>query len=102
MKPGGSRSGPIARRTPQGTHKVVLTCRVRQQFQAAPPILQAHLIGITAILRTDPTAGSAFLEIRKAGDETWVATFMAGRGCLTYWVIAAQRIVVLLDLVWLG
>lgn len=56
---------------------------------------------MVAVLRVDPTAASSVFHIRKVGD-AWTATFGAGLGFLTYWVIEPQRIVVLLDLTWAG
>jgi hypothetical protein len=40
--------------------------------------------------------------IRQVDDDAWTATFAAGRGFLTYWVIEPERVVVLLDLSWVG
>jgi hypothetical protein len=58
--------------------------------------------GITAVLRVDPTTASTVFRIRRVDDDAWMATFGAGRGFLTYWVIEAERMVVLLDLTWAG
>jgi len=40
--------------------------------------------------------------LRRVDDDAWTAIFGAGRGFLTYWVIEPERIVVLLDLTWVG
>jgi hypothetical protein len=56
---------------------------------------------MVAVLRVDPTAASSVFHIRQVGD-AWTATFGAGLGFLTYWVIEPERIVVLLDLTWAG
>jgi hypothetical protein len=40
--------------------------------------------------------------LRQVDDDAWTATFGAGRGFLTYWVIDRERIVVLLHLTWAG
>jgi hypothetical protein len=45
--------------------------------------------------------GQQRLHIRRTGD-AWTATFEAGLGFLTYWVLEPERIVVLLDLTWAG
>jgi hypothetical protein len=36
--------------------------------------------------------------IRRLGDTGWTVTFGAARGSLTYWVVQAEQLVVLLDL----
>jgi hypothetical protein len=58
--------------------------------------------GITVVLRIDPTTASTVFQIRQLNDDAWTATFGAGRGFLTYWVIESERMVVLLDLTWAG
>jgi hypothetical protein len=83
-------------------HQIILTRRVRQQLRELPPILQGYVTGITAVLRVDPTTASAAIQIRQVDDDAWTATFGAGRGFLTYWVIHSQRAVVLLDWTWAG
>jgi hypothetical protein len=50
------------------------------------------------VLRVDPTTASFVFRIRQVDHDAWTATFGAGRGFLTYWVIEPERIVVLLDL----
>jgi hypothetical protein len=103
MKTGGvSGSGHIKRRTSVGAHKVIFSRRARQQLHDAPPLLQGYVAGITAVLRVDPTAASMVLQIRQVDDDAWTATFGAGRGFLTYWVIHSEGVVVLLDWTWLG
>jgi hypothetical protein len=83
-------------------YEVVVTNRVHQQLRDAPPILVGDVAGITAVLRIDPTTASIVFQIRQVDDEAWIATFGAGRGFLTYWIIEDERIVVLLDLTWAG
>jgi hypothetical protein len=39
---------------------------------------------------------------RRLGDAGWTVTVGAAGGLLTYWVLQAERIVVLLDLTWSG
>ena len=65
-------------------------------------MLQGFVDGIIAVLRVDPTAACMVLQIRQVDDDAWTATFGAGRGFLTYWVIHGQRVVVLLDWAWAG
>lgn len=85
-----------------GVYHVVLSNRVRQQLRDAPPILQGHLSGITAILRIDPTASSTMLHIRQTDEDAWTAAYGEGRGFITYWVVHAQRVVVVVDWIWAG
>jgi hypothetical protein len=83
-------------------HQIILTRRVRRQLRESPPIVQGYVTGITAVLRVDPTTASTAVQIRQVDDDAWTATFGAGRGFLTYWVIQSQRAVVLLDWTWAG
>jgi hypothetical protein len=80
-------------------HQIILTRRVRRQLCESSPIVQGYVTGITAVLRVDPTTASTAVQIRQV-DDAWTATFAAGRGFLTYWVIHSQRAVVLLDWTW--
>jgi hypothetical protein len=97
------RPRSIARqgRAPRGGYRLVLSYRVGQQLREAPPVLHGHLTGITAILRVDPTAASTMLHIQPHGDG-WTATYGDGRGFLQYRVIQPQRLVVVVDWVWIG
>jgi hypothetical protein len=83
-------------------YEVVVTNRVRQQLHDAPPVLLGDVAGIIAVLRVDPTTASSVFQIRQVDDEAWIATFGAGRGFLTYWVLEHEQMVVLLDLAWAG
>lgn len=85
-----------------GTYEVVLSNRVRQQLHDAPPVLEGYLIGITTILKVDPTAASTMLDIRQTSDQVWTAAYGPGRGFLTYWVLNAQRVVLVVDWIWVG
>jgi hypothetical protein len=87
--------------TPLAGYRLVLSHRVGQQLREAPPVLQGHLTGITAILRIDPTAASAMLHIQPSRSDHWTATYQNGRGFLQYRVIQPQRLVVVLDWVWI-
>lgn len=99
---GGSRSACLEGSTPPSAYTVVLSSRVRQQLDGAPPIVQGYLAGITAMLRIDPTEASTILNIRPTEDDAWTATFALGKGFLTYWVLEAQECVILLDSAWAG
>jgi hypothetical protein len=55
-----------------------------------------------AVLRVDPTEASMSFRRRRLGDAAWMVSFGAAGGLLTYWVLQAERIVVLLDLTWPG
>lgn len=83
-------------------YEVVVTNRIRMQLRDAPPVLLGDVAGIIAVLRVDPTTASSVFQIRQVDDEAWIATFGAGRGFLTYWVVEDERMVVLLDLAWAG
>jgi hypothetical protein len=103
MKSTGSfEAQGIQRPSPVNAHRIILTRRARQHLRDAPPTLQGYVIGITAVLRVDPTIASAAFQIRQVDDDAWTATFGAGRGFLTYWVVQDQRAVVLLDWTWAG
>jgi hypothetical protein len=49
----------------------------------------------------DPTEASMIFRRRRLGDAGWTMTFGAAGGLLTYWVLPAERLVVLLDLAWM-
>jgi hypothetical protein len=84
------------------TYQVLVTQRVRQRLRVAPPTLVGSVAGIIAVLRVDPTEASLVFRIRRLGDAGWTVTFGAARGLLTYWVVQAERMVVLVDLTWAG
>ena len=83
-----------------GAYQVFLTRRVHQRLRGAPPLLAGSVAGIVAVLRVDPTEASMIFRRRRLGDGGWTVTFGAAQGSLTYWVLQAERIVVLLDLTW--
>jgi hypothetical protein len=66
----------------------------------ARPVLAGSVVGIIAVLRVDPTEASMIFRRRRLGDAGWMVSFGAAQGLLTYWVLQAERIVVLLDLTW--
>ena len=89
----------VAAAGPVATYQVLVTQRVRQQLRDAPPTLVGSVAGIIAVLRVDPTEASMIFRIRRLGDAGWTVTFgAAARGSLTYWVVQAEQLVVLLDL----
>ena len=84
------------------TYRVLITQRVHQQLRGTPPLLAGSVAGILAVLRVDPTEASMIFRRRRLGDAGWTVTVGAAGGLLTYWVLQAERIVVLLDLTWSG
>jgi hypothetical protein len=40
--------------------------------------------------------------LRRLGDGGWTVAFGAAQGLLTYWVVQAEQLMVLLDLTWAG
>ena len=74
--------------------------KVREQLEDAPPELRGYVDGIVAVLRVDPAAASvAFVLV--GGSEYKTIVFGEERGFLDYHVFAEQRVVVLVDLIWL-
>ena len=90
----------VAAAGPVATYQVLVTQRVRQQLRDAPPTLVGSVAGIIAVLRVDPTEASMIFRRRRLGDGGWTVTFGTAQGSLTYWVLQAERMVVLLDLTW--
>jgi hypothetical protein len=83
-----------------GAYQVFLIRGLHQRLRGAPPLLAGSVAGIVAVLRVDPTEASMIFRRRRLGDGGWTVTFGAAQGSLTYWVLQAERIVVLLDLTW--
>ena len=92
----GAAAGPGA------TYQVLVTQQARQRLRGAPPLLAGSVAGIIAVLRVDPTEASMIFRRRRLDDAGWVVTFGAAGGVLTYWVLSAEQLVVLLDLTWAG
>jgi hypothetical protein len=84
------------------TYRILVTQRVHHQLRGAPPLLAGSVAGILAVLRVDPIEASMIFRRRRLDYGGWVVTFGAAGGLLTYWVLQAERIVVLLDLTWSG
>jgi hypothetical protein len=85
---------------PGATYQVLVTQQVHQQLRDAPPLLAGSVAGILAVLRVDPTEASMIFRRRRLGAAGWTVAFGAAGGLLTYWVLPAERLVVLLDLTW--
>jgi hypothetical protein len=92
----------VAAAGPVATYQVLVTQQVRQRLRGAPPMLVGSVAGIIAVLRVDPTEASMIFRLRRLGDGGWAVTFGAAQGLLTYWVVQAEQLVVLLDLTWAG
>jgi hypothetical protein len=92
----GAAAGPGA------TYQVLVTQQARQRLRGAPPLPAGSVAGIIAVLRVDPTEASMIFRRRRLGDGGWMMTFGAAGGVLTYWVLPAEQLVVLLDLTWAG
>jgi hypothetical protein len=84
------------------TYQVLVTQGVHRRLRGAPPLLAGSVAGIIAVLRVEPIEASMIFRRRRLGDGGWTVTFGAAGGLLTYWVLPAERIVVLLDLTWSG
>ena len=81
-------------------YQVLVTQLVHQRLRGAPPWLAGSLAGIIAVLRVDPTEARMIFHRRRVGDAGWTMSFGPAQGLLTYWVLPAEQIVVLLDLTW--
>jgi hypothetical protein len=81
-------------------YRVLVTQLVHQRLRGAPPQLAGSLAGIIAVLRVDPTEASMIFRRRRLGDAGWTVSFGPAQGLLTYWILPAEHIVVLLDLTW--
>jgi hypothetical protein len=92
----------VAATRPKAAYQVLVTQQVHRQLRDAPPLLAGSVAGIIAILRVDPTEASMIFRRRRLDDAGWTVSFGAAQGSLTYWVLQAERMVVLLDLTWAG
>jgi len=81
-------------------YRVLVTQLVHRRLRGAPPLLVGSVAGIIAVLRVDPTEASMIFRRRRLGDAGWTVSFGPAQGLLTYWVLPAEQIVVLLDLTW--
>jgi hypothetical protein len=85
-----------------GTYQVLVAARLHRHFRQAPPLVVGSVAGMLAVLRVDPTEASMIFRRRRLGEAGWTVTFGTAGGLLTYWVLQAERTVVLLDLTWSG
>jgi hypothetical protein len=92
----------VAATRPEATYQVLVTQRVHQRLRDALPVLAGSVAGIIAVLRVDPTEASMIFRRRTLGDAGWIVSFGAAGGLLTYWVLQAEQLVVLVDLAWVG
>jgi hypothetical protein len=92
----------VAPGRPAATYQVVVTQRVHRRLRDAPPLAAGSVAGIIAVLRVEPTEASMSFRRRRLGDAGWDGEFGAAGGLLTYWVLQPERIVVVLDLTWVG
>jgi hypothetical protein len=83
------------------TYRVLATQAVRDQLRDAPPGLQGYVAGVVAVLRVDPVAVSAAFETR-TDEDARTALLAGGRGFLNYWVVERAKVVILLNVTWLG
>jgi hypothetical protein len=84
---------------PSLAYQVVLACRVGEQLRDAPPELLGYVVGVVALLRTDPSVGTAAFPVIR-GPEYNTIVFPDGRGVLDYHVVEERRLVVVVDLAW--
>jgi hypothetical protein len=79
---------------------VLAARKVREQLEGAPPELRGYVDGVVAFLRTDPSEASvAFVLV--GGSDYKTIIFGRGRGFLDFHIFEEQRVVVLVDLVWI-
>ncbi len=84
---------------PSLAYQVVLARKVGEQLRDAPPELRGYVAGVVALLRTDPSVGTAAFSV-VGGPEYTTIVFPDGRGYLDYHVVEERRLVVLVDLAW--
>ncbi len=80
-------------------YQVVLARRVGEQLRDAPPELRGYVAGVVALLRTDPSVGTAAFPVVR-GLEYHTIVFPDRRGFLDYHVFEDRRMVILVDLAW--
>jgi hypothetical protein len=80
-------------------YQVVLVRRVREQLHNAPPQLRGLVAGAVALLRADPSVGTAAFPFLRGPDYTTII-FPEARGFLDYHIVEDRQLVVLLDLTW--
>ena len=83
---------------PSLAYQVVLARRSASS-SATPPELRGYVAGVVALLRTDPSVGTAAFFVID-GPEYSTIVFPDGCGFLDYHVVEERRLVVLVDLAW--
>ncbi len=84
---------------PSLAYQVALARRVAEQLRDAPPELRGYVAGVVALLRTDPSVGTAAFPVL-VGPEYNTIVFPDRRGFLDFYVVEERRLVVLVDLAW--
>ena len=82
-----------------GSKVVVVAHSVHQQLRRAPPELRGYIAGVVALLRADPSVGTAAFPVVR-GPAYRTVVFAEGGGFLDYQVVEKRRLVVLVDLSW--
>jgi hypothetical protein len=90
----------VAATRPTAAYQVLVTQQVHRRLRGAPPLVAGSVAGVVAVLRVDPIEASMIFRRHRLGDGGWTVTFGAAQGSLTYWVLQAEQIVVLLDPTW--
>jgi hypothetical protein len=80
-------------------YRIVLARRLHEQLRDAPPELRGYVAGVVALLRTDPSVGTAAFPVVR-GPDYHTIVFPQRRGFLDYHIVEEQRLVVLVDLTW--
>jgi hypothetical protein len=80
-------------------YQVVVARRVREQLRGAAPELRGYVAGVVALLRADPSVGTAAFPVVR-GPAYRTVVFPEGRAFLDYQVVEERRLVVLVDLTW--
>ena len=80
-------------------YQVVVTHSVHEQLRSAPPELRSYVAGVVALLRADPSVGTAAFPVVR-GPAYHTVVFPEGRAFLDYQVVEQRRLVVLVDLTW--
>jgi len=80
-------------------YQVVVAHSVREQLCGVPPEVRGYVAGVVALLRTDPSVGTAAFTV-VGGPAYQTVVLPEGRGFLDYQVVEERRLVVLVDLTW--
>jgi hypothetical protein len=80
-------------------YQVVVARSVHEQLRGAAPELRGYVVGVVALLRADPSVGTAAFPVVR-GPAYRTVVLPEGRGFLDYQVVEQRRLVVLVDLTW--